>query len=295
MGQGVKITLAQIAAEVIGLTPEAIHVSSPDTDMTPYERSTTGSRATFMAGNSTRIAGEDLRKQLLDLASVLLEATPEDLVIKQGRIWVKGSPGTAIGVEELWQGGYYSKLQYPLLGRGAYTTADLFRPIDRKTGRSERPSSFWMYCAQGAEVRVDEDTGKIDVIRVVAAHDVGRAINPLNCEGQIEGSVTQGIGIVLMEYMVFENGCLRNSDWSTYKIPTALDVPPIKALIVEVPHPDGPFGAKGLGEPGVAPTPPSIANAVFNTTGVRIYDLPLTPEKVYWALKRKQAQRRNKT
>ena len=135
--------------------------------------------------------------------------------------------------------------------------------------------------------QVDEDTGQIDLIRIVAAQDVGKAINPLNCEGQIEGAVAMGVGAALMESLIYEQGCLQNADWSTYKIPTILDVPPIKSLIVEAPHPDGPFGAKGVGEPGVAPTPPSIASAVFDATGVRIFDLPLTPEKIYWALKKK--------
>ncbi|MFQ5852730.1 MAG: xanthine dehydrogenase family protein molybdopterin-binding subunit [Candidatus Binatia bacterium] len=287
MGQGVKIMLAQIAAEEIGLTPEAIQVSSPDTDLTPYERSTTGSRATFMAGNSTRIAAADLRMQMLELAANLLEAPPGDLVIKRGKIWVKGVRERAISVSQLWEGGQYSKLQYPLLGRGAYSTADIYQPIDRQTGRSGRPTAFWMYCVQGAEIKVDRDTGKIELIRLAAAHDLGKAVNPVNCEGQIEGAVAQGIGITLMEEMVFEEGRLQNTDWTTYRIPTILDVPPIRALIVEAPHPDGPFGAKGLGEPGVAPTPPCIANALFNATGVRIRDLPLTPEKVYWALKGK--------
>jgi len=111
------------------------------------------------------------------------------------------------------------------------------------------------------------------------------APKPLACEGQIEGAVAMGIGSALTEEMLFENGLLLNSDWSTYKIPTALDVPPIVPLLVEVPHPDGPYGAKGMGEVGMAPTPPAIANALFNLSGVRIYDLPLTPEKVYWAMK----------
>jgi carbon-monoxide dehydrogenase large subunit len=287
MGQGVMTTLAQIVADTIGLTADAIHVSSPDTDHTPYERSTTGSRATFMAGNSAVIAAIDLRNQLLDLASTLFEASLEDLVVNKGRIWVQGSPGKSISVADLWGSGHYSVLQYPLLGRGSYSTAKLFKAFDRNTGRSERPTSFWMYCAQGIELKVDEDTGQVDLIRIVAAQDVGKAINPLNCSGQIEGAVGMGVGAALMEYLDYENGCLKDDDWSTYKIPTILDVPLIKPLIVEAYHPDGPFGAKGVGEPGVAPTPPGIASAIFDATGVRIFDLPLTPEKIYWALKNK--------
>lgn len=287
MGQGLKTTLSQIAAEELGLTPEVIRVSSPDTDFTPYERSTTASRCTFHVGNSTRKAAADVREQLLALASEILEVHPRDLRIAQGKIWVAEKPERAITVAGLWQGGFYSRGQYPLLGRGAFSTADLFRPLDPATGRSPRPTAFWMYVAQGVEIRVDEETGKVELLKLVSAHDLGRAVNPLNCEGQIEGAVAMGIGSALLEEMVFEDGQHLNSDWSTYKIPTALDIPPIVPILVEASHPDGPFGAKGLGEPGVGPTPPCIANALFDATGIRIHDLPLNPEKVYWALKRK--------
>ena len=291
MGQGLRTVLSQIAAEVLGLTPESVRVSFPDTDFTPYEKSTTASRSTFHIGNSTRKAAADVREQILALASEILETPAKDLMIRAGKIWVKEEPERTITVAELWKGGFYSKGQYPLLGRGAYSTADIYRPIDPMTGRSARPTAFWMYVVQGVEIRVDEDTGKIDVIRVVSAHDLGRAINPLACEGQIEGAVAMGIGTALMEEMVFQEGRLLNSDWGTYKIPTAQDVPSIVPLIVEAPHPEGPFGAKGLGEPGVGPVAPCIASALFDATGIRVYDLPLTPEKVYWALKKRKAAR----
>ncbi len=288
MGQGLRTVLSQIAAEELGLTPEAVRVSFPDTDVTPYERSTTASRSTFHIGNSTRKAAIDAREQMLGLASEVLEAPKEALMIQNGKIWVRDEPDRAIAVAELWGGGFYSKGQYPILGRGAYSTSDIYRPIDAKTGRSVRPTAFWMYVAQGVEIKVDEDTGKIELIRVVSAHDLGKAIHPLNCEGQIEGAVAMGIGSALMEEMVFEDGRLMNSDWTTYKIPTTLDIPPIVPLIVEAPHSEGPFGAKGLGEPGVGPMPPAIASALFDATGIRLYDLPLTPEKIYWALKKER-------
>jgi carbon-monoxide dehydrogenase large subunit len=285
MGQGLRTVLAQIAAEELGLTPDAVRVSFPDTDFTPYEKSTTASRSTFHIGNSTRKAAADVREQILAVVSQILETPAEDLVIREGKVWVKEEPERAVLVSELWKGGLYSRGQYPFLGRGAYSTTDIFRPMDAKTGRSARPTVFWMYVAQGVELNVDEETGRIDLIRMVSAHDLGRAVNPLACEGQIEGAVAMGIGAALTEEMVFQEGRLLNSDWSTYKIPTALDVPTTIPLIVEAPHPEGPFGAKGLGEPGVGPSAPCIANALFDATGVRIYDLPLTPEKVYWALK----------
>jgi carbon-monoxide dehydrogenase large subunit len=288
MGQGLKTVLSQIAAEELGLTPDAVRVSFPDTGYTPYERTTTGSRATFLIGNSTRKAAAEVRKQMLAVASQILEAPPGDLMIQNSKIWVKGEEGRSITVGELWKGGLYSRGQYPLLGGGACSTADVYQPIDPATGRSARPTTFWMYVVQGVDVAVDEETGKIAVTRIVSAHDVGKAIHPLNCEGQIEGAVVMGIGSALMEGMVFENGQLSNSDWSSYRIPTALDIPTIVPLIVEATHPDGPFGAKGLGEPGVGPIPPCIGNALFDATGIRVFDLPLTHEKIYWALKKRR-------
>ena len=145
-----------------------------------------------------------------------------------------------------------------------------------------------MYGAQGVEIAVCEDTGRVELLRVIAAQDVGRVVDPMHCEGQIEGSVAMGIGGALTEELLFEGGRLLNPDWSTYKIPTASDIPPIVPLTVEDPHPDGPYGAKGVAEVGVAPTAPAISNALFHLTGVRICDLPLTPEKVYWALKKRR-------
>jgi CO/xanthine dehydrogenase Mo-binding subunit len=288
MGQGLKTTLSQIAGEASGLDPRGIRVSFPDTEVTPYEWATVASRATFCVGNSTRIAAADARKQILEIASEILECPAEDLLMRDGKIWVREEPSRNIKVTELWEGALPARRLYPILGRGAYSTVGTIRPTDRATGRSTRAATFWMYGAQGVELRVCEDTGKIELLRLVASQDVGRIIDPIRCEGQIEGAVVMGIGGALTEEMVFESGRLVNPDWSTYKIPTALDVPPIVPLVVEDPHPDGPYGAKGMGEVGLGPTAPAIANALFNLSGVRIYDLPLTPEKVYWALKKKK-------
>jgi CO/xanthine dehydrogenase Mo-binding subunit len=288
MGQGLKATLSQIAAEESGLDPRNIRVSFPDTDVTPYEWSTVASRATFSVGNSTRMAAAEVKKQILEIACGILECHPEDLLIREGKIWVKEEPSRNIKIAELWEGAVASKKQYPILGRGVFSTAELIKPPDRSTGRSARPTAFWMYGAQGVEIGVCEDTGRIELLRVVAAQDAGRVVDPIQCEGQIEGCVAMGIGGALTEELLFEGGRLLNPDWSTYKIPTASDVPPIVPLTVEDPHPDGPYGAKGIAEVGVAPTAPAISNALFQLTGVRMYDLPLTPEKVYWALKKRK-------
>ena len=288
MGQGLKAVLAQIAAEESGLDPESIRVSFPDTDVTPYEWSTVASRATFSVGNSTRMAAAEVKRQMLDIACGMLECRPEDLLIRNGKIWVREEPSRSIKVSELWEGGVGSRKQVPILGQGVFSTAEMIKPPERSTGRSGRPTAFWMYGAQGVEIAVCEDTGRIELLRVIAAQDVGTVVDPMQCEGQIEGSVAMGIGGALTEELLFEEGRLVNPDWSTYKIPTASDVPPIVPMTVEDPHPDGPYGAKGVAEVGVAPTAPAISNALFQLTGVRMVDLPLTPEKVYWALKNRK-------
>ena len=143
-----------------------------------------------------------------------------------------------------------------------------------------------MYATQAAEVAVDEETGRVRLLRMSAAHDVGKAINPLNCVAQIEGGLAMGIGSALHEELVVDNsGKVRNPSFLDYHLVTSLDVPKMIPIIVEWPEPLGPYGAKGLGEPGLAPTPAAIGNAVTDAIGIRIYDLPLTPERVYRALK----------
>lgn len=154
--------------------------------------------------------------------------------------------------------------------------------MNRDTGQSECPVAFWMYGAQAAEVEVDLETGLIRVLRIVAAHDVGQAINRLACEQQIEGGVVMGVGQAIYEQMLFsDEGRVVNPRFLDYKLPTSLDIPEIESVIVEdEPHARGPYGAKGIGEPTTAPTAAAIANAVYDAIGVRITDLPLTAEKV---------------
>jgi CO/xanthine dehydrogenase Mo-binding subunit len=144
-----------------------------------------------------------------------------------------------------------------------------------------------MYVAQAAEVEVDEETGKVKVLKIVSAHDVGKAINPAACEQQIEGALGMGIGTALMEEIKLENGKTMNPNFTDYKLPTSLDMPEMVPIMVETIHKQGPYGAKGLGEPALAPTAPAIANAIHNAVGVRIKDLPITPDKVLKALREK--------
>ena len=285
MGQGASTVLAQIVAEELGVRPEHIRVVAPDTDVTPYERSSTSSRTTFHAGNALLFAARDAKEQILQIAADLLEAAPADLELRDERVWVKGVPDRSVPLSKLWNAGMYSRGQYPILGRGAYSTTGIYDPLDPETGRSKRSTAFWMYAAQAAEVEVDVETGKVTVLKLTAAHDMGKAINPQTCEQQIEGALVMGLGQALFEQLHLDRGRPLNPSFIEYKIPCTLDIPTLETFLVEATHDDGPFGAKGLGEPGLAPTAAAIGNAILDAIGVRMRDLPITAEKVIAALR----------
>ncbi|MGH7366518.1 MAG: xanthine dehydrogenase family protein molybdopterin-binding subunit [Candidatus Rokuibacteriota bacterium] len=292
MGQGATTVLAQIVAEELGVKPEHIRVVAPDTDVTPFDRSTTSSRTTFHSGNALRAAARDARQQILDVAGDLLEASPDDLELRDERVSVKGSPEHSVPLSKLWKSGMYTRGQYPILGRGAYSTSSIYDPLDPVTGRSRRATAFWMYAAQAAEVVVDLETGKVTVLRLTAAHDMGKAINPQTCQQQIEGALVMGLGQALFEQLVIDQGRPVNPSFIDYKIPCTLDIPQLETILVEAEHNEGPFGAKGLGEPGLAPTAAAIANAIFDAIGVRMRDLPITAERVIRALRERMEARR---
>jgi len=286
MGQGVETVIAQITAEELGIPLERVTLTHVDTEFTPYERSTTSSRATFHTGNAVMAAAADARKQLLQLVAQTWETEPDELDIINGWVVEKEGQRRCVEIGEFWTAGIYSKSQFPIVGRGAFSTVDIFDPIDPETGQSKRPTAFWMYAAQAAEVEVDTETGRVTVVKFAAAHDVGRAINTMTCEQQIEGALVMGMGTTLFEELLLENGRVTNPNFVDYKIPTSMDVPgEIKTFFVETFHPEGPYGAKGLGEPGLAATAPAIGNAIYNAVGIRIKDLPITPDKVLKALK----------
>jgi CO/xanthine dehydrogenase Mo-binding subunit len=286
IGQGSKTVLAQIAAEELGADIQKVKVASPDTDVTPYDHGTASSRSTFHMGNAVKQAAADARKQFLKMAAEQLEVHPEDLSARGGVLRMKGSSSKGIPFSEIRMGLTYGKGK-PIIGRGTFTVPDA-TPLDLETGQGEFPSVFWLYGAQAAEVEVDIKTGKVEVLRVVAAHDLGRVINPLNCLQQVEGALVQGIGFSLMEEMIVREGKVLNRNFRDYRVPTSLDeIQDVKTIFVEAPHERGPFGAKGVGEPALAPTAPAIGNAVYNAIGVRIKDLPITPEKILKALKEK--------
>lgn len=286
IGQGSNTILAQVAAEALGAPLDSIVVSQADTDFTPPDRSTSSSRSTFHMGNAVRIAAEDGRKQLLDIAADRLEVDPQDLAAREGEVFVKGMPDRSLAFRDLVKT-VPGRKGGPVLGRGMYFPQDA-TALDLETGQGGRSVAFWLYAAHAVEIEVDPETGEIRVQKIAAAHDVGKAINPLNVEGQIEGGVAMGIGVSLMEELFIENGKTLNPNMADYKVPTICDVPPIVPIVVEVPQADGPFGAKGIGEAPVTPVAPAIGNALFQATGIRMTELPLTPERVFRALKAKK-------
>jgi len=264
---GVNTSFAQIVAEELCVSPERVRVVSGDTDQASYAPQSSGSKTTYSMGNAVRIAAENARRELLIRAAEILGADSEELALGDGRIWVGDEADRAVTFAEL---GTASLSEHgPILGEGALA----------------RLRRYPAFTADVAEVEVDTETGAVRVVRMVAAQDVGRAINPLSVEGQIEGGTVQGIGWALTEEMVYEEGRLGSPTLADYRAPTARDVPNIESAIVEVPVPDGPYGAKGVGEPPIVPVGPAVANAICDALGVRVHDLPITPEKIVRALK----------
>jgi len=280
IGQGAKTILAQMAAEEMGVPVAAITVSTPDTDMTPYDASTTSSRSTFHMGNAVKNAAKDARDQILNIAARVLGQPPAELGIEAGNVFALKNKTNRVSYTDVLKN--QCRAGIDILGRGSYY------PDDEGVcaGPWSSPSIFWMYGAHYVEVAVDVETGQVRVTKIVGAHDVGRAINPAACEGQIEGGIIQGLGPALMEEMLIgEKGEVRNPTFLDYKLPTAMDIPEIIPIIVEAHCNEGPWGAKGLGEMTTVPIAPAIANAVYDAVGVRIKDLPITAEKLLKAIK----------
>lgn len=294
MGQGSDVVLAQIAAEELGIEPQRVTIVQADTDVTPYDMATVSSRSTFFMGNAIRDAAAKIKKKIFSLAEELLEVDRRDLVLSQGRVHVLGSPSIGLDLHEIPQGesayagAAFSGRGEPLVTEGIYTIEDATL-LDPETGQGAKPSVFWMYFSQAVKVSVDTETGKVRVLRVASAHDVGRAINPMLLEGQIEGACMMGIGEALYEEMTLTHGQVGNPSFLEYRIPTFMELPEIIPILVENPHREGPYGAKGMGEPALAAMAAAIGNAVFDAVGVRVTSLPITPEKILKALAKKKA------
>jgi len=289
MGQGAETILAQIVAEELAVPVDHVRIVQPDTDVTPYDTITAGSRSTYHMGNAVRLAAGEVRRQLLAAAADRLEAHPGDLDLVGGAVVVRGVPDRRLAIPEVFLARFGSR-GTTMVGEAVFQTRAV--PADPDTGQSERTTEHWFPSAAGAVVEVDRTTGRVRVVKLVVAADVGRAINPRHCRQQIAGAALMGLGHALFEQMVFDEGQLVNGTLIDYPVPSILDMPDeLVPILVEVPHPGGPFGAKGVGESGLLAVSPAIANAVEAAVGVRIRDLPITPEKVLRALRARDTGR----
>jgi CO/xanthine dehydrogenase Mo-binding subunit len=286
LGQGSDTALGQIAAEALGITPDLVTMVSDDTMVAPDAGVTSASRQTYVSGNAIRLAAEQAKAVLLQEAAELLDRDPRDFEAGENVFFLKEKPDTCVTIEEMCR--RLRKRGVFVMGTGTYTPPTS-EALDPDTGLGI-PYGAYSYATQIARVEVDTETGEVTVLDIIAAQDVGKAINPLAVEGQIEGGVAQGIGYALMEEVVVKDGVIQNPSFSELLIPTALDVPAIHSIITEAPEPTGPFGAKGTGEPPACPTAAAIINAIYDAVGVEIMSLPVTAEKVYLALKRKREE-----
>nr|BBH95978.1 xanthine dehydrogenase [Thermogemmatispora argillosa] len=263
---GSDSSLALIAAEILGLPARAVAVVHEGTDTMPYSGLTAGSKTTYAVGSAVLAAAQDAREQILTIAAELLEAAREDLELRDGRISVRGAPDKYVTLQQVAANSTGFGARYaPVFGRG----------------RSANVASGPMFAVHLAKVAVDPETGEVRVLDYVAAQDVGRALNRAEVEGQIYGGVAQGIGWALLEGMAYgEEGQLLTGTLMDYALPHSQDVPAITPLIIEVPCELGPFGARGAGEPPVVPVAAAIANALRDALGLRLTELPMTPERI---------------
>lgn len=265
LGTGSDTILAQIAAETLGVHLDDIEVLSSDTDFTPFDVGAYASSTTYISGGAVKKAADSARARILAMAGAMLEADPGTLTCRDRRILTPDGRDVSMAEVAMY---------------AVYTAKEQITVTESHLSNESPPP----FTAQFAEVEVDTDTGEVTVLRYVAAVDCGVPINPDLAEGQVEGAVAQGIGYALMEEMCFQDGDLLNPDFEDYKILTAADMPELQTILVETHEPTGPYGAKSVSEVPINGPAPAIANAIADAVGVRITDLPLTPEKVFAAL-----------
>jgi CO/xanthine dehydrogenase Mo-binding subunit len=245
--------------------------------VTPYDVNTNASSSTVVMGLSVQRAAQDLKRQLLRHGARLLKLKPDRLSLRDGAVY--GGKGKTIAFEQLIQQVFMSKAG-ELVGRGAY------QDIKSKKAALGSPTTFWEISWGGAEVEVDPETGEVTLIKYVSLADVGKAIHPVLCEGQDEGGVMNAIGHSLLEEMIYKDGQLLNPNLVDYRVPAFSDLPKhFETILVESRNGPGPFGAKGTGEGALLPVAAAIGNALYRATGLRFRDLPITPERVWRALR----------
>jgi CO/xanthine dehydrogenase Mo-binding subunit len=280
-GGGQWTLVTQIAAEVLGVPVERVSVIAADTEATPQEQGTGGSQTTYRVGNVVRQAATDARRKLLRLAAERLEADEEELQIADGVVSLRADPQKRVTVAQVAQAAGATPAGLIIGTDTEEREREIKEHGEERAEIVDAPS----FAAHVAKVRVDPETGQIDVLKYYTSQDVGRALNPLSCKGQIEGGVVFGLGYALSEELLAADGTNLNANLWEYLLPTAPHVPELTVELVEVPSTFGPFGAKGVGETPCIPVAATIANAVEAATGARVNEAPLTPERVLAAFR----------
>ncbi|WP_413876000.1 xanthine dehydrogenase family protein molybdopterin-binding subunit [Albidovulum sp.] len=285
IGAGQASSLAQIAAEIIGVTLPNVTVYNSDSQVTPLAGTTTASRALYMTGNAARLAAQAVRDRLAGVAAELFGVEPAQVAMEYNRVFVADDPDRNMGIADLVKvcasrGVHRSELA---IFRAPFTDV-----LDPETGQGQAHPDY-AYGAHAIEVAVDTETGEVTVLKSIAAHDVGQCINRAAVDGQIHGGTQNGLGYALSEEMLYKEGRLVTPSFSEYLTPTSMDMPNVETIILESRSGLGPFGSKGIGEPSMTPVAPAVANAIADAIGVRIFEMPITPERVWRALQEARA------
>ncbi len=281
IGTGSDTAIVQVVAEELGVPISKVVLINNDTALKPWDVGIHASRGTFIGGNAALLAARDAKNQLLRIASRFLSEDEKNLDIKNGEIFSLLDPRKRVEYSKMLRQAHFREKGTMIMASAFYDPPT--RMADPETYEGNI-SATYAFGTQAVLVEVDEETGKVEVLKVVAVHDAGRILNPNGAEGQIQGGIIMSLGYSLFEKLDLEEGMVVNPSFADYKIVTSLEVPEIEIHFIGEPDPAGPFGAKGLGEHGCIPTPAAIANAIYDAVGVRLFELPMTPEKVLKAL-----------
>lgn len=286
MGQGMLTAISQIASEALNIPVDKIDIKVPDTDFTPYEWQSVGSRITYTCGTSVKRAAEDALGQIYCIAADLLETPEEDLTFDGKKVYSTKDPGIKATIREIADSCKKCTgegIAGPIIGRGSFVPTNMTN-LDPETGQGN-PGLFYCFGATGVEVEVDPETGVIKILQLAAAIDAGQAVNPQLCISQLHGGTIMGLSTALYEEVKFDKGIMLNRNFTDYKISSIDNTPHIDSFIIETPETNGPYGARGIGEQPMIAVAPAVANAVCDALGIEFNTFPLTPERVWKAIK----------
>ncbi|MEW5784591.1 MAG: molybdopterin cofactor-binding domain-containing protein [Bacillota bacterium] len=285
MGQGMLTAMSMIAAEALNIPVGKIEMRVPDTDFTPYEWQSVGSRTTYCLGHAILRAAEDVKKQVYLITAQVLGLPADELFLDDDTVYWTKDKSKKVSLREVADSCKKCSgegIAGPIIGRGSYVPTKMTN-LDPETGQG-KPGLFWTFGATAAEVEVDPETGKITVLKLATAMDAGQAVSPQMCQVQVHGGTIMGLSTALFEEVRLNQGRVLNPNFTDYKIPTIENTPEIKGIILETPEGDGPYGLRGVGEQPMIAVPPAIANAVADAVGIKMYTFPLTPERVWQAI-----------